>query len=1156
MFKNVKILPVLETAAVLVVFILWSCAWCSKAGKKQISNIDMNLTLRLGAEWQKIKMLRRESASIGDVFQSMRELELYPLSLTGFDSEKIKKYEKAIENLENQNRNIEKRIDALKVSLVDAISILRQLIIGEPVERMFATLEKGNLKRITEMLNIKHSIDTLWLRTDSLLSSVMNSIGIDNGKKTREEAEEDEFSSILRANLGMQAENCYSRLNAVKKHLIRKASHTQLSEMFRIERQNILVYIEEKPPVAGRKINDAIELFNHLIDIDELYLLMVQVRFREGSYREALATLESVPDDERYETAKILYKLQSFYALKEYDSILADTSLLYGNRLYGSYRNLALWIILESSLALKKYDIAIKAASLVDKESSFGLHALHAVARAYIGRKDYGAALKVLDQYKGYKVSTDDDRRAFEEIGVAKAHILYELGEYDKALELYYKHISNSRVFERALSGIIWCYLKSGKFDKAETALKKLINQSPESPYGAEGLLILAKRYLQKASFTWKKHNQITAEKLRLGRILSRLDTLSFSSADNKVYDFNSIRKEVTDLLCRVEEEKLPDYKTISAYYDKIDRICAFIKSHYHTGSFQEEVFSENRKRILTVIDSLTMEIKQSERKKGSGNLLSNALNERLKIKNIVDQAEIFSVIGNINRYRWEREYIEWQKSLLKSDKNLKYLTESYKGSDTLSEAEKIKINKRMDSLLAVEDSLNIEYSTLLRAGIEKLLSAGLDKKDVCYFKYLLGEIVYRAENNRYAAAFEKYEKELENFNAAMERYRNGEMMEMPEKPATPILYHNESMALYRQAIDADPSSEFCAAAHYALAWCFNDLGQFDSAYYHMYILASGFPEHPYAPQAWMFCGEYHFDKGNLSDALNAYYTVMKYPASEWFDEALYKVAWTQYRLSNPEKAISSFLALVDLGGGRTGRSLLEKESMDYIAISFSETDMSGQKGLDRAVAFAGRLGDVRRGCEILHRLAQVFRDQGRYDMAKKTYSYILSSFPDYDNNPLVEAEFLAILERDGVSPMLIDRKYSYFRKYNRQSAWAKRQPDSVRTFSDSLASRMLYDAAISYHQLALQKNSDTLYNKALSSYKDYIVSYPASPLANECHYNLAEIEFSLGNYLKAAEEYMAVSKRYPDSKYKETAAWNAIVASQNLLKLESHNKR
>ena len=108
----------------------------------------------------------------------------------------------------------------------------------------------------------------------------------------------------------------------------------------------------------------------------------------------------------------------------------------------------------------------------------------------------------------------------------------------------------------------------------------------------------------------------------------------------------------------------------------------------------------------------------------------------------------------------------------------------------------------------------------------------------------------------------------------------------------------------------------------------------------------------------------------------------------------------------------------------------------------------------------------------------------------------------------------------------------------------------------DSLACQLLYDVAISYHQLALQKNDTALYTTASDNYQSFIQNYPASPHAGECHYNYAEILFSLGNYQKAAEEYIIVSKRYPDSKYRETAAWNAIVASQNLLKKESVMER
>ena len=246
-------------------------------------------------------------------------------------------------------------------------------------------------------------------------------------------------------------------------------------------------------------------------------------------------------------------------------------------------------------------------------------------------------------------------------------------------------------------------------------------------------------------------------------------------------------------------------------------------------------------------------------------------------------------------------------------------------------------------------------------------------------------------------------------------------------------------------------------------------------------------------------------------------------------------------------------MPLVGLGENSPKRKpLLEKESMDYIAISFSETDMTGEKGLERATAFAKKLGDMERGCQILHRLANVYKDQGRLDMAKKTYRTLLKTYPQYSKNPFAEAELVAIMEKEIPVAESNRIKVNLYKEYNHNSEWAKAHSGPVLAQADSIAQKCLYEGAIGYHQIALQKSDSSSYNLALDTYREYITDYPTSLQTNECHYNLAEIQFSIGNYMEAADEYMAVSKRYPDSKYKETAAWNAIVASQNLLKQEN----
>ena len=208
---------------------------------------------------------------------------------------------------------------------------------------------------------------------------------------------------------------------------------------------------------------------------------------------------------------------------------------------------------------------------------------------------------------------------------------------------------------------------------------------------------------------------------------------------------------------------------------------------------------------------------------------------------------------------------------------------------------------------------------------------------------------------------------------------------------------------------------------------------------------------------------------------------------------------------------------------------------------------------MQRALLFSlKKLKDNEKGCRILQRLASVFREQGRYGIAKNTYTSMLKMYPAYPKNPVVESELVKLLEREPAENDINGMKRNIYEKYNRNSEWAKAQSEYIKREADSIAQKHLYEAAIGYHQNALQKNDSGAYQNALGAYREIITVYPESEVANECHYNLAEIQFAIGNYYEAAEEYMAVTRRYPDSKYREIAAWNAIVASQNLMRMEN----
>jgi TolA-binding protein len=1115
-----------------------------------------NMTNRFGAEWYKIEMLRRELNGLSDVLADLRDFELFPAGLTGLDKSNLIRFDRKIERFEKKHEYLAERIEGLRPQLLDAMAILREMVVRQPVESMFDLLEQGDMERIAAMLEMKHQIDTLWRGIDTVLTSVMVGIGV-REERSIEPGEGAEFFSILKANLGQQSDKYYIKLNRIKDTLISRASEQNMREMYTVETHRIKRYVKEnKIPLADRKTAEMEARYEGKINTSELIGLAGKIALVSGNYEKALQAANRLPQTEKTGAQRTLYRLQSLYALRQYDSVWQEGTRLDLTQWSGASRNLLVWVIIESGLALHEGDAYVKLASFVDRSAPYAMHVMHALGRSYYANNDRTTALSIFESALKFTPRGDIDKIAFREIRFAIAQTNYELGRYEKALALFYELLNENTEFERALNGILWCYLSLGINDKAETTLRKLINQAPESHYAADAFLLLARRYLYKAQYEWKKVLYLTREEQRLKDLLDRIDRrmlLDSSLARDK--KMLAAKKELTRLLGRLRAEPRDEYSAIVSYYDDIEKITQLINEYYATGSFQHVTFTEKREQLLHLLDS-AMKAANAGAGKGASAAVTRREEDIGTIKAVVSAARMFNSEALIERFRFEQDFLSWQKARL-NDYEQESLRALAAKKDTASlsaiSARKKDFARILDSLLVVEDNLKKTWNSRLTRLLKNQVASSLDSAHTAYFHYHLGELYYTDENARYTRDFETYEKNRTFYEQQMELFRSGKLVEMPVEPPQPVIYHAASMQEFNSALRlADVGSPTAAAAHYSLAWCFNDFGKFDSALAHMEIVAAEHPKSPFAPQAFMYVGEYMFDKGSLSKAIQNYQSVMKYPESEWFDEALYKLAWSQYRLSNPEKAISSFLALVDLGGAKGGKSLLEKESMDYVAISFSEADLTGEKGLERAVAFAKKLGDPDRGSQILHRLARVYKDQGRYELSKKTYRTLLKMNPAFRNMPGVENEFLATLERDLPPEEANKLKIDFWKKYNRKSPWAVAQTDIETVIkADSLAEKQLYDATIGFHQLALQKNDTVAYARALDVYTDFIRAYPKSQRASECHYNLAEIEFSLGDYRKAAEDYIAVSRRYPDSKLRETAAWNAIVASQNQLRKE-----
>lgn len=1150
-------------AAVLVVCLCLLPAAAAPQDTSEQWQVREYLVQRLAAEWYKIGILSTELDRMEDMLAEVRHVEVFPVATTRLTDKKLVSIDKRIESIEKRHGLLREEVDALRAPLADAISILREMVTGEAVDEMFEVLERGDMERIEHMLFLKHKISELWGHTGQLLTDAASAMEIEV-PAPQEQGLENEFFEIIRANLGLEYEKYYTELSAIKDGLTQRASLSEVKQMLAVERAQVKEYLDAgRTELANRKLVVLKKRYGGTLESPELDLLLARTQFALGDYRKTVETINRLPQESQFDLKKILYTIQSLYMLRDYDRLWDIGNRLDLESLSGKRRNLVIWQVMEAGVALGHYDSQPQLASLVRKQVSYAPHVLHALAKSYVARGDWQTALSAFESARRLQPQEPIDEAAMRQIRLALAQGYYETGELDKAIALFFELLNDETLFDQALFGLVWCYIGKGQFGKAETSLRKLINQSPESGLAVEAVLTMAKRNVRKARSEWDRFTFVQEHTARLNRALDKInDKAASAAATGSSARYAAAIDTIESMLKKLRIEKTTPPSAIRSYFKKGLRICDLVSAYYATGSFQEVRFSSQREKLLHKLDSVLVAVRGEEEQTLSHvSVRSARKRNRRKIKELVRKSRVLKAEILIARYHWEQELLDWQKAQVRQRQ------EALAQEDALSadsaamaraQARREELRYRLDSLVTAGDVQQSQWEQRLIDTCVALLDTDIDSTDEGYIRYQLGELYYSRENAAFMDAYQEYEVKRIAYDEQMERFRDGAIVDMPKEPVQPKLDHTNSMDQFTTVVDKFPGHEFEPAARYSLAWCYNDLGRSKQATAQMRALAAAYPDHQFAPQAWMFIGEHMFDNGSLEKAVEAYRAVMQHPESKWFDDALYKFAWTQYRLSHPQKAISSFLALVDLGGDKQrGKAILEKESMDYIAISFSESDIRGERGLERATKFVKKFGDDIKGTRILHRLARVYREQGRYEMSRKTYRTLLRMYPEYAQGPLVERELLGLLERDLPPEQLNQRKMAFFKKYNSSSEWAKAQTDpAVRSQGDSLAAQMLYDVGIAYHQVALQKNDSSYYGMAAEAYRNFIRAYPRSKRANECHYNYAEILFSVGDYHRAAEEYMAVSKRYPDSKYRETAAWNAIVASQNLLKQEKARQR
>lgn len=420
---------------------------------------------------------------------------------------------------------------------------------------------------------------------------------------------------------------------------------------------------------------------------------------------------------------------------------------------------------------------------------------------------------------------------------------------------------------------------------------------------------------------------------------------------------------------------------------------------------------------------------------------------------------------------------------------------------------------------------------------------------------FRLAELYFERSSDEYLAATKTYERDQGAF----------ERGELATEPAAPKPNFGDTIALYNDLLARFPDYRHADAARYLLGYAYEEMDQKAEALASYQVLVERYPSSRFLAEVWTRIGEIYFDENapdSLEKASNAYANVLKFPDSPYYDKAMYKLAWTYYRMDRLPDAVGRFIALVEYADkqraatGKSG-SELRAESIQYIAISLSD-DRWG--GLARAKEVLEPLADKAYAAEIWKRYGEVLFDQTKFPEAIEIFRMTIARYPNAPQNPEVQYKIVTAYERMRDFDGATKAREELVKNFDDGSSWSEANGADKAALASAreLMERSLYTAAIYNHQQAQAfrkanraADAKSSYVRAAENYRIYLKRFPDSKNSYDFNFFLAECLYYSEDYMASAKQYEMVRDSNADNKHLNDAALSAVIAYEKVIELD-----
>ncbi|HTJ40733.1 MAG TPA: tetratricopeptide repeat protein [Kofleriaceae bacterium] len=431
---------------------------------------------------------------------------------------------------------------------------------------------------------------------------------------------------------------------------------------------------------------------------------------------------------------------------------------------------------------------------------------------------------------------------------------------------------------------------------------------------------------------------------------------------------------------------------------------------------------------------------------------------------------------------------------------------------------------------------------------------------------FKLAELLWEEARRQYLVDMDQYDRKLE----ACREAKGG----CGKQPAEPTIKLNEAEKYYKEILTEFPDYRRADLILYLVGFAAKEDGREDEALGDFQAVIKNYPQSPLYGDAWMQVGEHYFGQQKWTDARSAYENILAHPDAPTYDLAMFKSAWCDWKLGDPDTAAKKFKIVLDLAveAEKAGnselvrrRSNLRDEALEYLVVVFTEDKTISAK---EVFDFLASIGGEKYSRDILIKVADSYSSQGEYERAADSYRFLVNMDPDAIAAAAWQRKIIDTWSAAGDNASARTELKVLVESYGPNSAWAKKQHNrDALARSIEATEALARQTAVNLHADAQtqekrdKKPNVAAYTEAADAYGVYLSAFGegknASAQAAELRFYRAQIlYFKLGKLEEAGDEFLLVGKSAPVGKFHKDALLAAMDAFEKARPTNTQGKR